>query len=89
MSEAKRKTPDWTRTGTVAGYAEWLRKKSDALAVVVVRRDDAALAADPLLAPGDARELLLDRVPLCVADLAAARKEKRPAARLQLGEMHE
>jgi hypothetical protein len=29
---------DWTRTGTVAGYAKYLRGKADALAVIVLRR---------------------------------------------------
>lgn len=32
-----RKPPDWTKTGTVEGYAEYLRKQSDALCVVVIR----------------------------------------------------
>lgn len=78
------KGPDWTRTGTVVAYAEWLRSKSDAFAVLVLRRDDAALAVDPELAPEDARVLLLERVGPLVADLAAARLEKRKAARMQM-----
>ena len=67
------------------GYAEYLRKQSGAFAVVVVRRDDAALAVDAEVAPGDARELLHERIDALVADLAAARAEKRKAARLELG----
>jgi len=34
------KGPDWTRTGTIVAYAEWLRVKSEAFAVLVLRRDD-------------------------------------------------
>jgi len=83
------KGPDWTRTGTIVAYAEWLRSKSGALAVVVVRRDDAALAADLLLAPVDAQDLVIERVIDLARDLPAARKEKRKAARLELGELHE
>lgn len=74
---AGNRKPDWTKTGTVAGYAEWLRDKSGALCVVVLRRDDAVLAADPALAPLDARDLLHERVDGLAADLAAARNEKR------------
>lgn len=83
------KGPDWTKTGTLVAMAEWLRVRSGALCVVVLRRDDASLAADPELAPADARELLRERIDPLVADLAAARAERRKAARLELGELHE
>ncbi len=83
------KGPAWEKTGTIVAYAEWLRAKSGALAVMVVRVNDAALAVDVNLAPGDARELLLERVPELAADLAAARKEKRSGARVEMGELHE
>lgn len=81
--------PNWEKTGTVSGYAEWLRKKSGALAVVVVRRDDAVLAAAADLAPSDAREVIEARLADLAFDLEAARKEKRPAARLELGKLWE
>jgi len=81
--------PDWTKTGTIVAYAEWLRKKSGAFAVVIVRRDDAALAADVELAPADVKDLIEDRTSTLVWDLEAARKEKRKAARLELGPLHE
>ena len=83
------KGPDWSKTGTVVAMAEWLRARSGGFAVVVLRRDDAVLAVDPELAPEDARELLFERIPPLVADLAAARREKRKAARLELGAMKE
>jgi hypothetical protein len=83
------KAPDWTRTGTIVGYAEYLRKQSGALCVVVIRRDDAALVADPLLAPSDARELVDTRMVDLEFDLAAARREKRKGARVELGPLQE
>lgn len=86
---SKYKGPDWSRTGTIVAYAEWLRGKSDALAVVVVRVNDAALAADPLLAPNDAQDLVIDRVIDLARDLSAARREKRKGARVELEELHE
>lgn len=84
-----RKGPDWSRTGTVCAYAEWLRAKCGALAVVVVRVDDAALAADSDLAPADARDVVIERVIDLERDLTAARREKRKAARLELEPLHE
>jgi hypothetical protein len=77
----QRKPPDWTRTGTVAGYAEYLRKQADALCVVVIRRDDAVFAVDPACAPGDARALVEERLPDLECDVNTARMEKRSAAR--------
>jgi hypothetical protein len=84
-----RKPPDWTRTGTVAGYAKYLREQSGALCVLVIRVGDAVLAADPGLAPTDAAQLIVEYLPHLAGDLDASRKEKRPAARLELGELHE
>jgi hypothetical protein len=81
--------PDWAKTGTIVAYAEWLRAKSDALCVVVIRRDDAALAADAQLMPADAKDLVEQRIGELAMDLAEARKEKRKAARLELGPLRE
>lgn len=86
---ADRKPPDWTRTGTVAGYAKYLREQSGALCVIVIRVSDSVLAADPDLAPTDAADLVVQYLPRLAGDLEAARKEKRPAARLELGDLHE
>lgn len=74
---------DWKKTGTVAAMAEWLRSDADALCVVVVRVNDAVLAADPKLMPDDAKDLVVERVIELARDLEAARKEKRKAARLK------
>jgi hypothetical protein len=85
----KGKGPDWTKTGTVVAYAEWLREKSGALAVVVVRRDDAALAADLTIKVADVGERIMDDLPALVLDLPKARAEKRKAARLERGPISE
>ena len=76
------KGPDWARTGTIVGYAEWLRKKSDALAVVVIRRDDAAMAIHPFVAPRDARDLVRVQVMELAEAVEDARLGKRKDARL-------
>jgi hypothetical protein len=64
-----------TKASAVAGLAEWMRKGSGALMVVVVRVDDLAIAADPQLAPRDTVTLLEDRMPEIHAQLQAARVE--------------
>jgi hypothetical protein len=76
----KQDNRDWTQTGTIAGMAEWLRGKSDAIAVVVVRRDDAVLLAHPDCTPADARDLVIERLFDLARELEFARKEKRSAA---------
>ena len=86
---APKKNPEWGKTGTIVAYAEWLRSRSGALCVVVIRRDDAVLATDVALAPCDARELVETRMVGLVRDLDAARKEKRKAAREELGPITE
>ncbi len=75
--------PDWTKTGTVAGYAEWLRAKSDALCVVVIRPFNSVLAADPLITPMDCGERLAEELPGLVMELRKARDEKKKAARIE------
>jgi hypothetical protein len=78
---SNRVPPDWMKTGTVAGYAKYLCQKSDALLVIVVRPNDAVLAADPALAPKDAGEALMDRLPELLEDLAAKRKAAQADAK--------
>ena len=84
-----KKPPDWTRTGTVSGYAEYLRRQSDAICVVVVRPADLVLALDPRCKPSDAERLVGDYLPLLVERMEQPRKEKKPAARLELGKNRE
>ena len=56
-------SPDWSRTGTVAGYAEYLGKQADAICVLVIRPHDSLFAVDPRCAPEDAERLVIDYVP--------------------------
>jgi cysteine synthase len=76
--------PDWTKTGTVAGYAEYLRKSADAICVLVIRPHDSVFAVDPVCAPADAERLVIDYVPRLAERVDLARKEKKGAARLVL-----
>lgn len=80
---AGKRQPDWTKTGTVAGYAEWLRGKSDAICVLVIRPHDSVFAVDPRCAPEDAERLVQEYVPQLSARVEAARREKK-AARVNL-----
>ncbi len=86
---ADKKGPDWTRTGTVAGYAEYLRKQGDAICVLVIRPHDSVFAVDPRCAPEDAERLASEYVPRLAAQVENARREKKQAARLELGPMPE
>lgn len=79
------KGPNWEKTGTVVAYAEWMREKSGAFAVIVLRRDDGALAADPAITPNDVQGLINEHLPALMLDLTTARREKRKGARLELG----
>lgn len=81
--------PDWSRTGTVAGYAEWLRKSSDAICVLVIRPHDSVFAVDSRCTPDDAERLLTEYVPRLAQQVEQARKDKKAAARLELGENRE
>jgi hypothetical protein len=80
---------DWTKTGTIAAMGEWLRDEAGALCVMVIRRDDAILAADPKLSPADALELIEQHAPGLAAEVEKARREKRAAARLEFGPVPE
>lgn len=82
---ADRRPPDWTKTGTVAGYSEYLRKQSDAICVLVVRPHDSVFAVDPKCAPADAEQLVKNYLPRLAERVDLARKEKKQAARLELG----
>lgn len=68
---------DLTSTNSLQGAARWILNNAgkDALTVVVIRVDDLAIAADPLVAPGDIIALLEDRQHELAAKLLAERKE--------------
>ena len=85
----KRTSPDWERTGTIVGYAEYLRKQADAICVLVIRPHDSVFAVDARCAPADAEQLVKDYVPRLAEQVEHARSEKKQAARLELGENRE
>lgn len=80
---------DWSKTGTVEAMARWIRDNSGAMAVVVVRVDDAVLAADGKLEPQDAQDLVIDRVIDLARLLKAERQAKKKSARLKLDPVRE
>lgn len=63
-----RTPPDWTKTGTVVGFADHLRKQSDAICVVVICPNRSVFSVDPACSPRDAQRLVEDRI----GDLAVA-----------------
>lgn len=83
------KGPDWTKTGTLVAYAEWLRSKSDAICVLVVRPNDSTFAVDPRCRPEDAQQLVTEYLPRLAERVDLARKEKAKGARLEFGENRE
>jgi hypothetical protein len=82
MSE--RKDRDWAATGTVQGMADWIRSKSDAICVLVIRPDDAVFSVAPACSPTDAEDLVIDRVFELRRAVDAARKKGRYAGRVNL-----
>ena len=72
----KRTPPDWTRTGTVEGYAGYLCKQSDAICVVVIRPRDSVLVLHPDCAPAEAERLVKEYIPHLVSRENWERKTK-------------
>lgn len=77
--------PDWTKTGTVAGYADYLRKSSDAICVMVIRPHDSVFSVDPNCKAEDAEQMVIQYLPWLASRVEATRREKKQAARLELG----
>jgi hypothetical protein len=84
-----RKPLDWTKTGTVHAMAEWLRKDSDAFAVVVIRRDDAVLVVHPEVTPRDAQNLVADQIGDLAVAVDAMRRGQKKDGRVELGPLSE
>ena len=80
-----KKPLDWTKTGTVAAMSDWLLKSSDAVCVLVIRPRDSVFAVDPQCKPEDAEELVKQYLPRLASQVEHARREKKQAARLELG----
>ncbi len=59
----KKKAWDLTATSSMSAAAEWLRKRGDAIVVLVIRAQDVAFSVDPLCSPRDAAELVKQELP--------------------------
>ena len=77
---AERKQWDLTSVHALEGAAEWIRKRSGAIVVMVVRGQDKAFAVSPDVAPSDAAELVRDLLPEMVEETNHARHARREAA---------
>lgn len=71
---------DLTSVNALQSAAVWMLKKAGALMVVVIRVDDLAVSADPMLAPRDSQALLEDRMPQIHETLQREREEARALA---------
>jgi hypothetical protein len=68
---------DLTSTHSLAAAAEWLRERSDALVVLVIRPKDGALAVDPLIDVIDVKDRVWEDVPKLLGELRRIRDEER------------
>lgn len=85
----QKKLWDLSSTHALEAAAEWLRRRSGALAVVVVRVGDAVLSADAALAPRDAYGMVCGQMGALREGLESARRQKRTAAGVYLDGLHE
>lgn len=67
---------DLTSTSSLQGAARWMLKNAGpgGLVAIIIRVDDLAIAADPLVAPRDTLALIEDRFEELHATLQAERK---------------
>jgi len=70
---------DLTSSNSVRGAVEWLRKRSDAIVVMVIRGHDYAFEVDGNVAPSDAAELVRELLPEMIEQTNRERIEKREA----------
>lgn len=76
---SKAKPWDLASTHALEGAAEWIRKRSDATVVMVVRGHDKAFAVAGDVKPSDAAELVRDLLPAMVEETNRARIARREA----------
>ncbi len=67
---------DWEKLGTVEAMGEWLRTKSDALCVLVIRPHDSVFLVDPECKPMDAFERCAEYLPRLAQRVDHQRKTK-------------
>jgi hypothetical protein len=74
---SKGKGWDLTSLHSLEGAAEWIRKNSDALLVLVVRREDIAFAVHEDVRPFEAIQMVELVLPATQAQLEERREEAR------------
>ena len=67
------------------GMGRKMGKQADAICVLVIRPHDSVFWVDPRCKPEDAEKLVKDYVPRLAERVEQSRREKKPAARLELG----
>lgn len=77
---SKGKGWDLTSLSSLQSAAEWIRKGSGGLLVLVVRAEDIAFAVDPQIAPADAKDMVEFVMPSVQAQLEQQRMAARDLA---------
>lgn len=72
----EKKNWDLTSRHSLEGAAEWVRKKSGALLVLVVRGEDVAFALDPAIRLADAGAMVEAAMPELVESVTRQRAER-------------
>jgi hypothetical protein len=76
----EKKKWDLTSIHSLASAADWIRKQSDGLVVLVIRPEDFAFSVDPAVSPGDAIALVKEELGDVLAELMARRRQESEAA---------
>lgn len=84
MTQGKAKR-DWTRTGTIVALADWILREGHvegnaALAVIVMREKDGALAVNHAVAAKDVEAMMCAHLEPLLASLERERAERRTGA---------
>lgn len=82
---SKGKGWDLTSQHSLEGAAEWIRKNSGALMVLVVRPEDVALAVDPWIAAKDISTMVEVAMPEVQSRLAEKRRTEKDLACVRKG----
>ena len=77
---AEKRKWDLTSKHSLDAAAEWIRSRSDALLVLVVRREDFSFAVHAQVAPHDAADMVESMLQDLALQLAAERNEAREKA---------
>lgn len=77
---AKRPGWDLTSTHSLEGAAAWIRKRSDALVVLIVRREDVVFDVAPDVRPKDAVNMVAALMPEAMRRVNEMRVEARAKA---------